>query len=239
MLLYKHGGEIMPGASGVNKFRSAFTLIELLVVIAIIGILGSLLLPALGRTKDTAKRISCTNNLKQIGVVMNSYTADFPIYMPPLKWISGGVPIFDYTRELILLGYLKTPGRIEGFNSWKTDPICVCSEKKAVIDYYLEHGVSEEIAFVFYLRYGTYSINGEYANHSGDFFKPIPLPLIRRPSECAMFADSNTGSLFMQYDTITFPHSGKINIIYYDSHATSMKMSDVPTDSTDVFYTGL
>jgi prepilin-type N-terminal cleavage/methylation domain-containing protein len=62
--------------------REAFTLIELLVVIAIIGILAALLLPVLSRTKEKALRVSCANNLHEIGVGWTVYLGDFNAIMP-------------------------------------------------------------------------------------------------------------------------------------------------------------
>ncbi len=64
----------------MNRQINIFTLIELLVVIAIIAILAALLLPALSRARDAGRRISCANNLRQIGVVHSMYQNDAGLY---------------------------------------------------------------------------------------------------------------------------------------------------------------
>jgi len=86
-----------------TKEEAAFTLIELLVVIAIIAILASMLLPALARAKETGKRISCVNNLRQLGLSMQMYVDDHEGLQPQrtINLPGGSWPnqLLDYYKD--------------------------------------------------------------------------------------------------------------------------------------------
>lgn len=108
--------------SNKAKSKQAFTLIELLVVIAIIGILAALLLPALSKSKEKARGVSCLSNLRQMQAAWTLYADDFgqvlvpnigdlqSDWLPDRCWVVGDVSeLPDETNTAFISGALLGP----------------------------------------------------------------------------------------------------------------------------------
>ena len=101
-----------------------FTLIELLVVIAIIAILAAMLLPALGKVKETSKTSSCLANLKQVMLAGNMYANDMGGYLPLSTYTkareTGSTPLGPTGKES---GFGKSPTAGRNIPTWLSEGI--------------------------------------------------------------------------------------------------------------------
>lgn len=208
--------------SNIMKNR-IFTLIELLVTIAIIAILASLLLPALGKAKETARRNLCLSSGRQIACATQVYSMDHNEYLPKATQVVGA---YSTGWWLLTIGPNMPNGGLKYLTSYST---VYCPTTVALWNNFYNRRLLVNMYDIYATAFVDYGFNSS--------FSLVKQVKIGNPSHKVLFADSihggyntigycvvsRTGKALASNLQIHDRHGHGANITWLDGHASWVK----------------
>ncbi|MBN8708893.1 MAG: prepilin-type N-terminal cleavage/methylation domain-containing protein [Verrucomicrobia bacterium] len=216
---------------GFHAGTRAFTLMELLVVITIAGVLASLVLAGLRNTRASASTAVCVNNMKRITEAVLAYANDNGGEIIQSRTGPSGGTYWTWRLQPYLQDYVRPEGQFLAKNA----VLCPLMKEKGFRSEQRAGGSG------YYVSYG---LNSAVSTDGSKGVAAVRLARVAQPSKVPLVTDL-TAFVFAYFsytrtdaDYFTYLHGNAQNFGFLDGHVEALTRKQIPTDQTNVFWTG-